>query len=194
MPAFKDFGINASAAVSSVFTAAGNATSAMHSLTDSEWVVKVRYEVTGAPPDPNAPPTPPMASGGWIPGALGEPFPITAHGKELMIPASTAMTLPPDLVDQLLSGSAFSLPASMVSRLSYPVGVPSLASVAGAPSANVGARDDGPGYRATIYTEERLRAGTVVFIEEQMVAGRVHLDEQRILRADAHTRGKARAR
>ena len=121
---------------------------------------------------------PGMAAGGWIPGLPGDPYPITAHGGELVVPEATASTLPPDLVARLLSGSAFDLPASMVSRLSYPVGVPSMASVAGAGAAASTPALDSE-WTALPVRKRDLIEGAVLEVARATETGRARIDGRR---------------
>ena len=124
VPGFAEFATQASIAVSTVFGKVGELQSALSGLvTNGPYEVSVvtHYTSDGTPPQATQQP-PPMAVGGWIPGAIGSPYPITAHGQELVVPAATATTLPPSLVDALLSGTAFRMPADFAPRLS-PVAV-----------------------------------------------------------------------
>jgi hypothetical protein len=124
VPSFQDAFDSANASVSSTFTKVGELQSALSALvTNGPYEVSVvtHYTADGTPPQATQQP-PPMAVGGWIPGAIGSPYPITAHGQELVVPAATATTLPPSLVDALLSGTAFRMPADFAPRLS-PVAV-----------------------------------------------------------------------
>lgn len=118
---------------------------------------------------------PGMASGGWIPGLPMDPYTITAHGGELVVPEGTASTLPPDLVSRLLSGDAFSLPASMVARLSYPVGVPMVARQDAAPAASAAPAVD-PDHTLIPVRKRDLIEGAVLEVARATQTGRARVD------------------
>lgn len=190
-PAFKDFGINASAAVSSVFEAAVNAKSAMDSLA-GDYTVTVHYETVGAPPTP--PVTPPSFDvGGIVPGPIGAPTLAVVHGGEPIIPADT--------FSQMLRGDSFTLPADIAARLS--------ASHAMAPiarGATTSRAPTHPGHDATHIAIRMSRqdaadamvAPIFVRLEEAQGAGRVAFKDAKgrpvSIEVDPHTRGKARVR
>jgi hypothetical protein len=122
VPGFEAFAEAGSIAVSTVFTKVGELQSALTALAKNYDITITTHYVTDGAPDGACHCGPEMASGGIIPGSIGSPYPITAHGQELVVPASTATTLPPSLVDALLSGTAFRMPADFAPRLS-PVAV-----------------------------------------------------------------------
>ena len=122
VPSFQDAFDSANASVSSNFTKVGELQSALTALAKNYDITITTHYVTDGAPDGACHCGPEMASGGIIPGSIGSPYPITAHGQELVVPASTATTLPPSLVDALLSGTAFRMPADFAPRLS-PVAV-----------------------------------------------------------------------
>lgn len=192
---FKDFGIAGSEAVSSIFTAAGNATSAMHSLTDSEWVVKVRYEVTGAPPPTPTPGTLPKShSGELIPGTPGT--------ESLRIVEAGEWIWPAGLTEKLLSGSALALPASMASRVNRAAAVPAVRGGGMGGARGASSRDSDAGLVSVRMSRQdaadALVAPIFVRLEDENGAGRVHFRDAKgrpvKMSVDAHVRGKARAR
>lgn len=158
-PAFKDFGIEASHAVSSVYEAAVNAKSAMDSLAGTYEVV-VKYVTEGSP---GGPPSggacncgPGGATGGWVPGSVGEPFPMVAHGGEFILPA--------DIAQRVIGGGA--MPSNATTSF-------------GAPSATQSAPAD-PDYALIPVRKRDLIEGAVLEVARATQTGRAHVEGRQI--------------
>lgn len=83
-----DFGSNASTAtgdVQGMTTAAGDLADELFALTSAPHVISVQIETTGALPGPGGG-FPQMQGGGIVPGPIGAPIPILAHGGETVLP------------------------------------------------------------------------------------------------------------
>ncbi len=188
VPGFAEFATQASIAVSTVFGKVGELQSALSGLvTNGPYEVSVvtHYTSDGTPPQGTQQP-PPMAVGGWIPGAIGSPYPITAHGQELVVPAATATTLPPSLVDALLSGTAFRMPADFAPRLS-PVAVGSAAAAQASPALPIP-----PGWALVPIREDALIDRALVRLEKDTKSGQAWLTDSGKFRVHPHLRARAR--
>jgi len=188
VPGFAEFATQASIAVSTVFGKVGELQSALSGLvTNGPYEVSVvtHYTSDGTPPQATQQP-PPMAVGGWIPGAIGSPYPITAHGQELVVPAATATTLPPSLVDALLSGTAFRMPADFAPRLS-PVAASSAAPAQASPALPIP-----PGWALVPIREDALIDRALVRLEKDTKSGQAWLTDSGKFRVHPHLRARAR--
>jgi hypothetical protein len=188
VPGFEAFAEAGSIAVSTVFTKVGELQSALSGLvTNGPYEVSVvtHYTSDGTPPQATQQP-PPMAVGGWIPGAIGSPYPITAHGQELVVPAATAITLPPSLVDALLSGTAFRMPADFAPRLS-PVAASSAAPAQASPALPIP-----PGWALVPIREDALIDRALVRLEKDTKSGQAWLTDSGKFRVHPHLRARAR--
>lgn len=108
-------------------------------------------------------------TGELIPGMPGE--------ETLRILEAGEMVIPADAVAAMGRG-AFDLPASMVARLSYPVGVPSMASVAGAGAAASTPALDSE-WTALPVRKRDLIEGAVLEVARATETGRARIDGRR---------------
>lgn len=115
-------------------------------------------------------------TGEKVPGPPGAETLRLVEAGELIVPAATAASLPPDMVSRLLSGTSFQAPAQWVARLNWsPVmtGAPAPTAVQAAPAAR--AADDG--YVAVkvpaSVVAEALYAPMMIKIERDQNAGRI---------------------